>query len=79
LAADRVNLIREHTDYSGGLVQPVAVDRGVTVRRLERRPGDEQAGDEHNLVVEAEAPGCALVRPFLSSSEATILRSIPKR
>ena len=79
MAVDRVNLIREHTDYSGGLVQPIAVDHGMTVRRLERRPGDEQAGDEHNLVVEAEAPGCALVRLFLSSSEATILRSIPKQ
>jgi galactokinase len=30
-APGRINLIGEHTDYAGGLVLPVAIDRGLTV------------------------------------------------
>jgi galactokinase len=30
-APGRINLIGEHTDYAGGLVLPIAIDRGLTV------------------------------------------------
>ena len=31
-ASGRINLIGEHTDYTGGLALPMAIDRGTTVR-----------------------------------------------
>ena len=49
-APGRVNLIGEHTDYSGGLVLPAAIPRGIAVvgepaaereLRSDRFPGDE--------------------------------------
>jgi galactokinase len=43
-----VNLIGDHTDYSGGLVLPIAIDRGTTV---ELRPG----GDTVELASDIEA------------------------
>ncbi len=46
-APGRVNLIGDHTDYSGGLVCPVAIELGTTV---ELEPG----GDRVELVSESE-------------------------
>ncbi len=50
-APGRVNLIGEHTDYNGGLVLPIAIDRGVTARL-------HAADDEAGLVITSrQVPG----------------------
>jgi galactokinase len=59
VAPGRVNLIGEHTDYSGGLVLPVAVDCSVTVRWRPDRAAIRLRSTEFPETVELDSDGAA--------------------
>lgn len=55
IAPGRVNLIGEHTDYSGGFVLPVAIDRHIVVA-AKRTSNSEVAGHSVDFDTGAECP-----------------------
>jgi galactokinase len=78
-APGRVNLIGEHTDYSGGLVLPVALDLGITLRVTATGELRRVASPDGDAQRYADAVATELAARGVSASglEATVSSSLP--
>jgi galactokinase len=63
-APGRVNLIGDHTDHTGGLVFPMAVDRGITI--------DYSIGGSRIELESADEPGTAVVALPFDTDASTV-------
>ena len=77
-APGRVNLIGDHTDYTGGLALPMAIDRYTTValERTGARVVLESADEESPAVVDLDVVDPSAVRPEWSRLVAGVVWAV---
>lgn len=81
-APGRVNLIGDHTDYTGGLCFPIAIDRGIEVtgRRDEALSEVRLTSDEHDAaVIPLDVTDASAVEPAWACFVAGVVAELRPR